>query len=314
MAKRLMLALIALVVCAGLYAPTPASADSRPTHYILPGDAVFPEGVAFQQSTGNFYVSSAADGTIFRGRISDEKAKVFLRGGKNGRSSATGLKVDREGHLFVSGAATGLIFIYDTKTGDLIRKFDNDLATTFINDVVIAPDGAAYFTDSFSPFLYKVSANTSGKFSFERWIDFTGTALVYQTGFNANGIVATPDGKYLIVVQSNTGQLFRITIATKKVVAIDLGGETVTNGDGLLLRGHNLYVVRNQQELIVKVKMADNFASGKVVSSTTDPSFAFPTTIAEAHDRLLVVNSQFDKQGPGLTPVLPFTVSSVHIP
>lgn len=29
--------------------------------------------------------------------------------------------------------------------------------------------------------------------------------------------------------------------------------------------------------------------------------------------RLLVVNSQFDRQGPGLTPDLPFSVSSVPL-
>jgi hypothetical protein len=46
----------------------------------------------------------------------------------------------------------------------------------------------------------------------------------------------------------------------------------------------------------------------------TDASLRFPTTIALNGGRLLVVNSQFDKQGPGLTPELPFTVSSVVIP
>jgi hypothetical protein len=320
MMKRWTLALMALVLGAGLGAPVRAaplgddSDRSRPARYILPGDAVFPEGIAFQPSTDNFYVSSTTDGSILRGDIAKKQAKVFLPGGADGRTTATGLKVDRQGRLFVSGAGTGQMFVYDTATGKLIAKFANNLTNTFINDVAITRDGAAYFTDSLSPFLYKVSADKSGHFSFERWLDFTGTAVHYQTGFNLNGIAASRNGKYLIVVQSNTGKLFRITIATKEVIEIDLGGEPLTNGDGLLLRDHALFVVRNALNLIVKVRLSDEFTRGRIVSSTTDPSFAYPTTIAEAHGRLLVVNSQFDKRGPGLTPTLPFTVSSVKIP
>jgi Cu-Zn family superoxide dismutase len=312
---------MALVLALGLAVPAWASstatvsADARPDHYILPGDAVFPEGVAYQQKNSNFYVSSTTDGTIYRGNIREETAHVFLPGGADGRTSATGMKVDGKGRLFISGAATGKLFVYDTATGALLGSFSNNLSNTFINDVIITPkDGAAYFTDSLSPFLYKVAKNAQGQLAFSVWLDFTGTAVSYEPGFNINGIEASDNGKYLIVVQSNTGKLFRIDIRTKAVRQIDLGGQTLINGDGILLRGHALYVVRNQQELIVKLRMSDNFLRGRVISSMTDPSFAFPTTIAAAQGRLLVVNSQFDKRGPGLTPELPFTVSSVHIP
>jgi len=318
---RAVLVFMALVLALGLAVPAWASSASstssaaRPSQYILPGDTVFPEGVAYQRKNGNFYVSSTTDGTIYRGNIRDETASVFLPGGADGRTSATGMKVDGKGRLFISGAGTGKMFVYDTANGALLGSFSNNLSNTFINDVIITPkDGAAYFTDSLSPFLYKVAKNAQGQLAFSVWLDFTGTAASYQPGFNINGIAASENGKYLIVVQSNTGKLFRIDIRTKTVTQIDLGGQALTNGDGILLRGHALYVVRNQQELIVKVRMSDNFLRGRVISSTTDPSFAFPTTIAAAQGRFLVVNSQFDKRGPGLTPELPFTVSSVHIP
>jgi hypothetical protein len=103
-------------------------------------------------------------------------------------------------------------------------------------------------------------------------------------------------------------------VANKQVVEIDLGSATLTNGDGLLLKGTALYVARNSLGLIAKVRLSNNYTKGRVVSETTDPSFAFPTTIAEARGRLLVVNSQFNRRGPPPTPVLPFTVSSVRIP
>lgn len=63
-----------------------------------------------------------------------------------------------------------------------------------------------------------------------------------------------------------------------------------------------MYVVRNQQELIVDVLLAWDFLRGNIVYSITDPSFAYPTTIAEAEKQLLVVNSQFENRGSGLTP------------
>ena len=284
--------------------------------YILPGKTVFPEGIAYQPTTGDFFVSSTTDGTIFRGNVQSKPADVFLPGGTDGRTTAIGLKVDDyQGRLFVAGGNTGQIFVYDTDSGQLLSKFDNQKASTFINDAAISRNGDAYFTDSFNPILYKVSTNEADEIEFSAWLDLTGTAIVYQSGFNLNGIAASNNGKYLIVVQTNTGKLFRIDIASKQVTEIDLGGAKLTNGDGILLsRKRTLYVVRNQNELIVKVQLSEDFSRGTVVSSTSDPSFAYPTTIAQVRKRLLVVNSQFDKRGAGLTPELPFTVSSISLP
>ena len=73
------------------------------TRYILPGNAVFPEGVAYQPSAGAYFVGSTTDGTIFRGTLHEPAASVFLPPGGDGRTTATGLKVDSRGRLFVSG-------------------------------------------------------------------------------------------------------------------------------------------------------------------------------------------------------------------
>jgi Cu-Zn family superoxide dismutase len=98
------------------------------------------------------------------------------------------------------------------------------------------------------------------------------------------------------------------------VSAIDLGGAGVPAGDGIALRGRTLYVAQNAFGQIAKIQLSGDLSSGRLRSTTRDPSFAFPTTIAIANGRLLVVNSQFDKRGPGLEPALPFTASSVRIP
>lgn len=304
----LLAALAAALVVSG------AGATPRPASYVLPGNAVFPEGIAFQRETGNFFAGSTTDGTVFRGHVSEPTASPFLAPGADGRTSVTGMKVDGQGRLYVAGAGTGLVFVYDSATGALIRRFTTGFGgPQFLNDIAIAPNGDAFVTDSLRPVLYRVPAGEvgsgAGTGNLDVWLDSTGTPIVYQPGFNLNGIVATPDGAYLVVVQSNTGGLFRISLATKQIVPIDLGGESVA-GDGLALRGRVLYAVDRPN--IAKIKLAGDLTSGEVVSRTSDPSLAFPTTIAIARGRLLVVNSQFDKRGG--TPTLPFTVSSIDVP
>lgn len=284
--------------------------------YVLPGEEVYPEGIAYDPRTGNFFVGSTTDGTIFRGNVGVDQgeAEVFLEPGSDGRQVATGMKVDKTGRLFISGGNTGRIFVYDTASGGLIRAFDTpESRMTFINDVAVTPNGDAYFTDSMRPTLFRVPAAPDGLGELEEWLDFEGTPVKYGEGINLNGIVPTEDGRYLITVQSNTGKLYRIDTGSKEVTEIDLGGETLTNGDGLLLDGQTLYVVRNQQGLIVPVELSEDFASGEVGESFSDPSFHYPTTIAQYDDRLLVVNSQFDRRQSGQEPELPFTVSSIEI-
>jgi sugar lactone lactonase YvrE len=283
--------------------------------YVLPGEQVFPEGVAYQSDTGDFYVGSTTDGTVFRGNVEGgpKEAEVFLEPESDGRTTAIGMEVGEDGRLFIAGGDTGRIFVYDTESTDQIRRLDtSDAGATFLNDVAVTPDGDAYVTDSLRPVLFRVPSTVDGVGEVEPWLNFEETPAEYEEGYNFNGIDATEDGRYLVAVQSNTGELFRIDIESKQVVEINLGGETLTNGDGLLLDGRTVYVVRNEQALIVAVKLSGEYIRGKVGEPFTDPSFAFPTTIAKTDGRLLVVNSQFDKQEGEAE--LPFTVSSVEVP
>ncbi|HSH79233.1 MAG TPA: hypothetical protein VLA19_11965 [Herpetosiphonaceae bacterium] len=115
----------------------------------------------------------------------------------------------------------------------------------------------------------------------------------------------------MIAVQSNTGKLFRIATDTKAVTEISLAsGDRMTSGDGILLDGQTLYVARNNLNLIVMLRLAEDYSSGQQVGSFTDPSFAITTTMAKIGDRLFVVNSQFNRRNTN-NPELPFSVSSV---
>jgi sugar lactone lactonase YvrE len=294
----------AVLVAAGAATP-------RPSEYILEGPAVFPEGVAFDQRTGNFYVGSTTDGTVFRGHVSEPQTTVLVPG-RTG-ASAVGMKVDDAGRLYVAGGGTRRIDVYDTATGELIRTFTTRATgNSFINDVAIAKNGDAFATDSMSPILYRIPAEAvvaGAPTAAEEWLDFTGTEWVQTAGFNANGIAATPDGRYLIVAQSSTGKLFRIDIATKEVREIAL--DDAVSADGIALQGRTLYAIARPD--IAVVQLSGDFLSG-TVTKTPATGLKFPTTLAIARGRLLVVNSQFNRRGPGLTPDLPFTVSSIPKP
>lgn len=283
----------------------------RPATYTIPGDKVFPEGIARKGST--FFVGSTTDGTIFRGSLKSPAMTTFSPGGTDGRTTATGMKVAGS-RLVVAGAATGKIFVLSAKDGRTLKVLDTEPAgaPTFLNDVVIAR-GYAYVTDSQRPILFRFKVDDHGAVGpLERFVDFTGTPFAYGTGFNANGI-AEHHG-ILTIVQSSTGKLFRVDTKTKEVSEIALGGATLPNGDGLLRDGNVLYVVRNAQELIVPVRLSKDGRSGLVGTGVTGPQLQYPTTIAQDGRRLLVVNSQFDRRSAGAAPELPFTVATIRAP
>ena len=301
---------------------TPVASEDVIT-FELPGDEVYPEGVAYDEDENVFYVGSTTDGTIFRGDIESGEVEVFSEGGADDRTTAIGMEIDDDGRLFVAGGDTGGVWVYDTESGDFLATVENELTPdTFLNDIAIV-DGGAYVTDSFNPIIWQVTltededddaAEVSAEI--DQYLDFTGTDFEFQNdGFNANGIEATDDGTYLIVVQSATGLLFRIEVSSGDVTEIDLGDTTVPNGDGMAIEGQALYVLQNQQELIVPIAMADDFASGTPIDTVTYDAFNYPTTLELTGDgRALVVNSQFGARSEGTDPELPFTVVSVPVP
>jgi hypothetical protein len=98
----------------------------------------------------------------------------------------------------------------------------------------------------------------------EEWLTFTNQQIPYAaTGTNANGIVLTPDGKYIIIVVSGSGKLYRIDRTTKAIVEIVLDAP-VTSGDGLWLDGYRLYVSRNALNKIFPVTLSDDYTKGVV--------------------------------------------------
>jgi len=312
-----LLAALGLAACGGAGGQTAAAGD-LPERYVLPGDRVFPEGIGAQKETGDFFVGSTTDGTIYRGNVRREPMEVFLPGGRDGRTAATGVRV-RDGRLWVAGRFTGRVFVYDLASKRLLRTFEAPGGgpsfsprpeRSLINDITFTKE-AAYVTDSFRPVVYRVSTEGGRLGGMEAWLDLRGTPIRYRRGFNLNGITVSDDERHLVTVNFDTGELFRIDARTKRVRPIDLGGANVRTGDGLLLDGTTLLVVREEPGDITPVRLSGDLLSGEIGPGFGRSQLRFPTTMFELNGRGVVVNSQLDTPD---APELPFTVSSVPIP
>ena len=269
-------------------APTgSASAAPFPDTLALP-NGWLPEGIATGSGT-SIYSGSRADGSVWKGDLRTGEGEVLVD--VDGRV-AVGIKVDR-GLLFVSGGATGDAYVYDADSGAQVAAFDLTNGPAFINDVTVTRD-AAWFTNSQAAELYRVALGPGGVPTGDvETVPLTGD-WQQVAGFNANGIAATPAGRTLLVINSTTGVLYAVDAAPGVATAVDAGGAILTQGDGILLQGTTLWVVRNRSNVIVELRMSPDWLGATAVGTVTDPDFDVPTTLAAQGSRLYAVNARFN--------------------
>jgi hypothetical protein len=309
MSRRTVALLASTALAVTLVAP-PASAAAAhrpvaPAGFDLPA-GFQPEGVAIGRLPYAFF-GSRVDGDIYRVNLLTGRGRVFSQGPG---TPSLGMKVDGRGRLFVAGGVGGDARVVNALTGDVIRSYPLQSVPAFINDVTFAA-GAAWFTDSTNPTLFKLPLGRHGRLpAAATAVPLTGAIQYATPGVNANGIVPTPDGRGLIIVQSNTGRLFHTTFGGV-TTPLDLGAESVPNGDGLWLRGKTLYVVQNRLNVVAKIELNRSGTAGTVVSRTGDPRFDVPTTIAEWHGRFYLPNARFTTPA---TPTTPYNAVAIPIP
>ncbi|SDM19668.1 superoxide dismutase [Nonomuraea jiangxiensis] len=277
------------------------AAASKPDTFPLP-NGFQPEGIAI--GPGPFaYFGSRLTGDIYRADLRTGKGAVFSKGPG---TPSLGLKTDGR-RLFVAGGTGGNARVIDLRTGAVLRTYTLATGTSFVNDVILVGD-AAYFTDSANPVLYKLELGRKGSLPAEAVKIPLSGAIQYTTGNNANGIAPSPDRRSLLVVQSNTGKLFEVDPSSGVATEVDLGGELLTNGDGLLLSGRTLYAVQNRLNTIAVIELARDGESGTIVRRLTDPRFDVPTTVAAYGHRLYLPNARFTTTP---TPDTPYSVVAI---
>jgi sugar lactone lactonase YvrE len=277
----------------GLVAGTASAAAMFPSSIVLPG-ATSAEGIAAGAGT-TFYAGELFTGDIFRGNIRTGVAERFIDApaGRN----ALGLRVDLEhGLLFAAGGFTGQGYVYDLATGATVATLQFGTPPgSIINDVIVA-GGAAWFTDSVQPDLYRVPIGDNGSIGGFETLIVTGPAAHLSGSFNLNGIAATPDGQTLIVAHTGDGTIYTVDPATGASASI--AGADLPNVDGILFEAGRLWAVRNFDNQVTELRLSPDLSSASVVRVTTSDGFEVPTTVARFGERLAVVSAKFDTGFP----------------
>jgi sugar lactone lactonase YvrE len=299
--RLLFAALLSALLSVALVVP----AEAKPRHTYpdrieLP-DNFLPEGITIGKAPVA-YLGSRADGDIYRADLRTGEGEVISQGPG---TPSVGLKIDKKGLLYIAGGPSGTARVVDSRTGDLLAEYPLSTETSFINDVVLTKQ-AAWFTNSLQAELYRVPLG--GDEATPTVIPLTGD-WEQVDGFNANGIAQTPNGRALLVVNSTTGNLFRVNPQTGAATQVDLGGASLTNGDGLLLQGSTLYVVRNRLNQVAVVKLNRRATRGRLVETLTSTDFDVPTTVAAYKGSLYLPNARFPD--PGEPPPVEFWITRI---
>ncbi len=269
-----------------------ARAGSFPNIIPLP-DGFRPEGVVVGHGH-DIYAGSLGTGAIYRADLRTGQGEIAVPPQTD--RIAVGLSFDeRSNFLFAAGGGTGAGYVYDAETGAGLAVYQFTAPGSFVNDAVVTRS-AAYFTDSFRPYLYRVPLGSGGELPDPTAVEeiALGGDFVFVPGaFNTNGIDATPNGDSLVIVNSTRGELYHVDPETGIASLIDLGGDAVPSGDGILLDGKTLYVVQNRLNKIAVVQLNAKLTAGEVVGQITDPAFRVPTTVAEFGNSLYAVNARF---------------------
>ncbi len=273
-----------------------------PTVMSLP-DGWQPEGITIG-SGKRAWLGSRADGSIY---------ELDLKTGE-GRSSARGRVRPRSDSR--STDATGCSWPGARRQragrrhrdGQRLATYQLTTGASFINDVLLHRK-AAWFTDSQKAQLYKLPLGEPGALPRRRGGDAAadgrlGAAPRLQRQRHLP--YAEPPGAARRELRA--GALYRVDPETGAATVVDLGGTSLTNGDGLLLKGTTLFVVQNQLNRVAVLKLNADGTAGTLKRTITSPDFDVPTTVARFGSRLYLPNARFTTPP---TPTTTYTVVQV---
>lgn len=305
----------AAVVLAATLAPGSTAAQPEkpfPARFELP-NGFLPEGIAIGPGPTAWF-GSRADGDIYQASLRTGEGVVVSQGPG---TPSVGLKSDHRGRLFVAGGTAGDGRVVDIDGGEILASYQFATSPTFVNDVVLTKS-AAWFTDSMRAQLYKVPLCPNGALPDESEVETFELVGDWEqgAGFGANGITKTPDGEALLVVHSTSGLLYRVEPTTDptadpltaEATVVDVGGDLLSNGDGMLLVGRTLYVVQNQLNQVAVVSLNRAGTEGEVTRTITSDDFDVPTTVAAFGRWLYLPNARFTTPP---TPDTPYWVTRV---
>ncbi|PCC73738.1 SMP-30/gluconolactonase/LRE family protein [Nannocystis exedens] len=289
-------------LAAAARARLPASASARA--FTLADRALIPEGIAHDPGTGTFFVGSIYKRKIVAVDREGAARDLAVADPANGLYSPLGMKFDaRRGSLWVASAGLPEMQGYveaehrgkaalhelDPSTGQSRARYPRESpGPHLLNDLVIAPDGALYVTDSGAGEVLMLRPGPGAQFE--------SVAPAGEFGY-PNGIALSDDGSVLFVADFVRG-VTAIPLATRQLRVLPRPRGAATHGfDGLYFHRGALVGVDNGAGggRIVRLALAPTFDSivRVEVLEAGHPDFLIPTTgVLDGDSLVYIANSQ----------------------
>jgi len=253
--------------------------------------------------------------TAYNGSIDGSIYKFDLRTGEGGElvppepdvdvfndCYKLGMRVDpRSNFLFVAGCYGGNAYVFDADTGEAITTYELAPAySTVINDLAITTD-AVFFTDFTQPYLYRLPLTTNGQLP----VGATTTPILLSNDvgdgpLTANGIIATPNGRTLIIGDSATANIYRVDPTTGYSDRIVVNPPLVGFIDGIVLHQGMLFILTpadpsdpSDIDRVQVVALDKELLTGTVVGVITGPGLDGVASGAVFGSSLYVNNARY---------------------
>jgi gluconolactonase len=219
---------------------------------LIAKDFAFTEGPAADRK-GNVYFTDQPNNKIWK-YSTNGKLSVYMD--KAGRSN--GLYFDKQENLIACADENNQL--WSIKNGK-IEKLVLDYQDTLLNgpnDVWVAPNGNIYFTDPYYQRSYWTRKKPDLKVQALYLYDRRGKLIQLDSSFKQpNGIIGTPDGKWLYVADIGDNKTYRYAITkdgllSDKQLFVDQGsdGMTLDNEGNLYLTGNGITIYNNKGKKI----------------------------------------------------------------
>jgi sugar lactone lactonase YvrE len=265
-----------------------------PVAFRLKDPKLIPEGIAFDAAGKRFFLGSIAQHKVIVTDFNGEARDFSSPSDK--LDTVLGLAVDgKRGHLYAvstngfeeiaKSERRNAVVRYNLKEGRLIDRFAAPDALQ-LNDLVVAPEGMLYATDSQSGSLFrkKPEEKTLTRFG--------------ETGGlrGANGIALASDGTLYVTL--STG-IAHVDTNTGEPTRLPQPDTVVTGGcDGLYWHDGDLLGVQNSTNpgRVIRISLTNKgtqIAGLTVLQSHHHPEFDEPTTGAIANSALYVIGNSW---------------------